>query len=461
MKRNFPRWIYLVCGFTINLILGVIFSWSVFVEPLENIFGWTRSMTSGAFALVILFFSIGMLPAGNLLSKLGPRKVVWIGGLLLSLGWILSSFSGMFASDGFFSDPTATRFLDRVESVGGNVVKISEKKTLEEVIRLRGSGYNIASLYWLYLTYGVISGIGIGFAYNVPIPVVRRWFPDKAGFAVGLTVMGFGMGALFLAPLAVKLIQLFGWQNTFLLMGLLFLITIFVAGAFLRFPPEGWELEKVSSNQNKFTTKASVKDYVWREMIKTKQFWLIWLWYWFMAAAGLLVIGHIKVIISEYGADVFIFNLSVGVLAVGILSLFNGFGRIIFGALSDKIGRTNAMLIDATLMTMMMFAFIPVVISFKVIGALLGVVLIGLAYGGISPLMPNICGDYFGTKNLGMNYAVLFTAWGLAGLLGPVMAGLVRDWTGKYELAYIVSGIMCLIASIISLTLKPPRDEKN
>ncbi|ADC64571.1 major facilitator superfamily MFS_1 [Ferroglobus placidus DSM 10642] len=459
INKDFPRWIYLICGFVINLILGVIFSWSVFIEPLEKIFGWTRAMTSGAFALVVLFFSVGMLPAGNLLEKWGPRKVVWFGGFLLALGWILSSLSGMFATDGFFSDPTATRFLDRVEIINGKEIKISDKETLEKIVKFRGA-YNIMSLYWLYLTYGVISGIGIGFAYNVPIPVVRRWFPDKAGFAIGLTVMGFGMGALFLAPLAVKLIQHFGWHNAFLYMGIMFLVIIFIAGIFLKYPPEGWYPKNHNiSLQEKHSIKEEI-NFTWREMIRTRQFWLIWLWYWFMAAAGLLVIGHIKVIIDEYGANTPIFSMSTSVLAVGTLSLFNGFGRVVFGTISDKIGRRNTMLADAVLMSLMMFFFIPLVVTFGAIGAILGVVLIGLSYGGISPLMPNICGDYFGTRNLGMNYAILFTAWGVAGILGPVMAGFIRDITGKYELAYIVSGVMCIIAVIISLILKPLHNEK-
>ena len=489
------RWVYLLCGFLINLMLGVIYSWSVFIGPLESIFGWTRALTSGAFTLVVAFFAVGMLPAGLLLGKWGPKKVVWLGGILLALGWILTSAAGMFATDGFFADPTSKKFLDRelefdkitipnkfkkpLEiTVNGEKVVIppGESKTftnakivvdskpvLESIVYGRGSGFNLNSLYWLYFAYGIIGGIGIGFAYNVPVPIARRWFPDKSGFAVGLAVMGFGMGALFLAPVAVSLIYSVGWSYAFLYMGILFLIVVCGAGAVLKFPPDDWKPEgwEPPAPTTEKTAKIHVahKEYEWREMIRTKQFWMLWLWYWFMAAAGLLTIGHIKVVAKEYGADLPMLGTTAGVIAVGMLSLFNGFGRPGFGALSDKVGRRTALILDAGLMTIMMYTFLGIVAALGVAGIFLAVILVGLAYGGVLALMPTYNADFFGAKNLGLNYAVHFTAWGAAGLIGPQLAGFIRDATGGYEAAYAASGTMCLIALIISFILRPPKAE--
>uniref|UniRef100_A0A7C3YEX7 MFS transporter n=1 Tax=Geoglobus ahangari TaxID=113653 RepID=A0A7C3YEX7_9EURY len=489
------RWVYLLCGFLINLMLGVIYSWSVFIGPLESVFGWTRALTSGAFTLVIAFFAVGMLPAGALLAKWGPKKVVWLGGILLALGWILTSAAGVFATDEFFTDPTSKQFLNKELyfdsitipnkfkdplkiTVNGEQVVIppgdsrtftdakivvDSKPVLESIVYGRGSGFNMNALYWLYLTYGIIGGLGIGFAYNVPIPIARRWFPDRAGLAVGIAVMGFGLGALFLAPAAVALIYSAGWANAFLYLGIIFLIVVCGAGSILRFPPEGWKPEgwvpPAPTTEAKAKVYVAPKDYVWREMIKTKQFWMLWLWYWFMAAAGLLTIGHIGIVAKEYGADIPMLGTTAGVVAVGMLSLFNGFGRPGFGYLSDRYGRRPALLLDAGIMTVMMFVFLPLVIATGVAGVFLAVILVGLAYGGVLALMPTLNADFFGTKNLGFNYAVHFTAWGAAGLIGPQLAGFIRDATGGYEAAYVVSGIMCLIALIISFILKPPKVE--
>ncbi len=461
------RWVYLLAGFLINLMLGVIYSWSVFIGPLESIFGWTRAMSSGAFTLVVAFFAPGMLIGGLLLGKWGPRKVVWVGGVLLALGWIMTSFGGAFADPEFiFTDPTSKQFLGKEVTVNGKTFVINDKKTLEKVIleERGGEGFNYGTLYWLYLWYGVIGGLGIGLAYNVPIPIARRWFPDKSGLAVGLTVMGFGLGALFLAPPSVVLILNFGWSYAFLYLGILFLVVITAAGAVLKFPPEGWVPEgwtppKPAEEPEKAKVHVAHKEYEWREMIRTKQFWMLWFWYWFMAAAGLLTIGHMKVVAKEYGADLPMMGTTAGVIAVGMLSLFNGLGRPGFGWLSDLIGRRKALMLDAALMTIMMYSFLALVKALGVAGVFLAVILVGLAYGGVLALMPTYCADFFGAKNLGFNYAVLFTAWGAAGLLGPQLAGFIRDITGGYEVAYAASGTMTLIALALAYLLKPPEEK--
>ena len=489
-----PRGIYLFCGFLINLMLGVIYSWSVFIGPLESIFGWNRAMSSGAFTLVVAFFAPGMLIGGQLLGKWGPRKVVWVGGILLALGWILTSFGGAFAEEQYiFTDPTSKEWLGKEihfdEVTFTNILKapvtmtingekitlqpgesrtfkdatvtVDNKGALELIIHARGQGFNLTTLYWLYLCYGIIGGIGIGLAYNVPIPIARNWFPDRTGLAVGLTVMGFGMGALFLAPPSVVLIYGMGWTYAFLILGVVFLFVVCGAGTVLRFPepgwkPAGWEPPKPVEPE-KAKIHITVRDWEWREMIKTKQFWMLWFWYWFMAAAGLLTIGHMKVVAKEYGADLPMMGTTAGVLAVGLLSLFNGLGRPGFGGLSDKIGRRSALMLDAALMTVMMYIFLGLVSALGVAGVFIAVILVGLAYGGVLALMPTYCADFFGTKNLGFNYAVLFTAWGAAGLLGPQLAGFIRAATGRYEVAYAASGTMCLIALILAYLMKPPK----
>lgn len=396
------RWKFVIAGFLINLMLGVIYSWSVFVAPLEKEFGWTRAMTSLTFTLVVVFFAVGMIPGGRWVDRRGPKLIASIGGAILGISWILA--------------------------------------------------YMTTSLTWLYLTYGVIGGVGIGLAYTCPIPTGVRWFPDRRGLVVGLIVMGFGLGALFLSPMANELIKTVGWRSTFLYMGILFLVVVVICAQFLRFPPAGYKPSGWTPPPPtaKITTTAH-KDYVWQEMIKTPQFILIWLWYWFTAASGLLMIGQLAPFAQESGIA-----RETAVFAVGFLSFFNGLGRPGFGALGDKIGRRNAMVIDAGVMAIFMLGATTLVSGLKEVGLFTACLFIGLCYGGVLALMPAITADFFGAKNLGLNYGVLFTAWGAAGVLGPYMAGWIRTTTGTYITAFYVAGALNIIAALLSFVMKRP-----
>jgi OFA family oxalate/formate antiporter-like MFS transporter len=396
------RWKFVIAGFLINLMLGVIYAWSIFVAPLEKEYGWTRAQTSLTFTLVVVFFAVGMIPSGRWVDRKGPRLIATVGGAILGISWILA--------------------------------------------------YLTTSLEWLYLSYGVIGGIGIGLAYNCPIPTGVRWFPDRRGLVTGLIVMGFGMGALFLAPLANSLIVSVGWRSTFLYMGVLFLIVVCACAQILKFPPAGYKPSGWTPPPPtaKVTTTA-YKDYVWREMIKTPQFVLIWLWYWFTAASGLLMIGQLAPFAQESGIA-----RETAVFAVGFLSFFNGLGRPGFGALSDKIGRRNAMVIDALVMGIFMAAAQGLVVAAKEVGLFLTCLFIGLCYGGVLALMPAITADFFGTKNLGLNYGAVFTAWGAAGVLGPYMAGYIRTVTGTYITAFYVAALLNFIAAGLSFVMKRP-----
>ena len=394
---NKNGWKVLISGFMINLTLGVLYSWSVLKKALINEWGWTSSEASLPYSIAIVVWALTVLFAGRLQDKIGPRKVVTFGAIFTGLGLILSSF--------------------------------------------------IQSVPLLIITFGVIAGGGIGFAYASVTPPALKWFhPSKKGMVSGIVVSGMGLASIFIAPLTTILLKNYGVSNTFLILGILILFIATPIAQLIKNPPEGYVPAKPTNLKEKKNSIIIAKDYLWKEMLKTKQFYFFWIMFAFSSSAGLMIIGNIAIIAKTQA------NLENGFYLVSLLAIFNASGRLIAGFTSDKIGRVKTMMIVFVLQAVNMILFAnystPLAIS-------IGTALAGIGYGSLLSLFPSVVADYYGVKNFGGNYGILYTAWGFSGIIGPIIAGIVVDATGTYTIAYLISAGLLGVALVLSFLTKP------
>ncbi len=408
----------LIGGIMLQLCLGAVYAWSVFAAELKaEPYWWSLTQTQVVFSVALATFALVMVFAGKWQDKIGPQKVAIAGAGLLGVGYILSSF------------------------MPGNFL-------------------------WMVLTLGIIAGAGIGTGYSCPIAAIGKWFPDRLGLATGLAVFGFGFGAFFISILTgkgidmpglqVELTQLlanFGLSTTLLIWGVIFLGFGGIGAFLLKNPPVGWKPEGWTPPAASAKTPTS-ENWERGDMIKTPQFWMLLGMFIFAASAGLMTIGILKV----YGIDSGLAPAAAGT-AVGILAIFNGAGRIVWGAASDKIGRTMAMAIMFFLQACMMFALVFMNLGASVNGLILAAAWIGFMFGGNFALFPTATRDFFGIKNYGANYAMVFLGYGVAGIIGPILAGQVKDIVGNYEMAFIICGVMCVIAAVLAFITKAPHHE--
>ena len=360
-----------------------------------------------------------MIFAGRWQDRIGPRKVATLGGILLGVGYLLAS-----------------------------------------LVDIISAGDPLVGTTWLVVTYGIIGGAGIGFAYVCPIAALVKWYPDKKGLITGIAVAGFGAGALvmgyveeFLLLISTGLVGL-----PFMTLGIIYLILVVLGSQMLSNPPTGWTPPDYTPPPK--TAEAKGKDFVPKEIITTKVFWLLWFMFLFAATAGLMTLGNVKsaAIAIDPTAGGFltlwIFLVPIGSLIVGVMSIFNAAGRIVWGALSDRLGRVSTMVIMFVLLTIGMFSF-----AFLSIGTFSWVVVMGIAsligfcFGGNFALFPSSTADSFGPKNVGANYGILFTSYGVAGVVGGLAAGIIVDITLSYFLAFILTGALAIIAILFAVVL--------
>ncbi len=409
------RWLVALGALIIQLCLGAIYAWSVFTPHLKKApFNFSATQTQVVFSVGLATFAIVMVLAGRWQAKIGPRRVALSGGLLLGLGYILAKFIG----GSFF----------------GQVVSI-----------------------------GLIGGAGIGLAYVCPIAVGMKWFPDKKGLITGLAVAGFGFGALIWIKLAGAwghLIEKIGVQDVFGLYGIIFLAAVSLGSIVMINPPAGWKPKGWSPPEpqtvgNKITGQLNMLP---DQMLKTRQFYMLWSIFIFSGMAGLMTIG----IIQLFGIDALkgsghseVEAAAIAGTAMAVFySLANGIGRIVWGALSDRLGRKRSITIMTASQGVMMLLFFwmggtPALLF-------LGATIIGFNFGGNFALFPTATADFFGTAHVGQNYGWMFTAYGVGGIVGPIMAGAFRD-SGSWLPAFLISGVLCLVAAGIALSLKPPK----
>ncbi len=410
MNRNFVVFGAIV----IQLCLGAIYAWSVFTKPLVEA-GWTKTQTQAVFAAGLALFAIVMVIAGRLMPKLGPKKLAMSGGVVLGLGYLLA---GLFGGTDFWS---------------------------------------------IFIFVGIIGGSGIGLAYVVPIAVGMRWFPDKKGLITGLAVAGFGFGATLWVKLAGtwgNLIASYGLSKTFSIYGIIFFLAVILGSIWMKFPPEGWKPKGWEPTEVEKKTSASGNQMKSGDMLKTPQYYMILLTFVFGASAGLMSIGLMKLFpmqaLMANGIDKVVASGIAGTAMAVFFSLANGLGRIAWGAISDKLGRKRSIVI------MMLTQGIFVILFQWIAGTpallYLGAALIGFNFGGNFALFPTITAETFGAKYIGQNYGWVFLAYGVGGIFGPILGGKLGDMN-NFSLAFIICGILCIVAAGIILGVKPPKQK--
>jgi len=445
------RWLVVIGAILIQLCLGAIYAWSVFTttlkaSPESGGYGFSATQTQWIFSAGLATFALVMLFAGRWQAKAGPRTVAVVGGLVLGAGYILGGFIG--------------------------------KTFISQLVCI-----------------GIIGGAGIGLAYVVPIAVGVKWFPDKKGMITGLAVAGFGFGATIWVKLAgswvweggllAKADGLFGLpsvQAVFVIYGIAFLILVLLGSFVMVNPPAGWKPAgwNPMGPSNGGKKLAAVADLGTGQMFATPQYWGLLLMFTGSALAGLMVIGCIRL----FGVDSLISN---GVVTGDVLkevrdtagtiagtamawyAILNGLGRIVWGTVSDKIGRKVALFLMCLIQGIMMLAFYQVGAS--KIGLIIGACIIGFNFGGNFALFPAATADFFGNKNVGTNYPWVFLAYGIAGIVGPQIAGFFKDAAPvaqtvaevsatAWRTPFIIAGVACLVAAVIGLVLKAPKAPK-
>ncbi len=396
--RNYKGITVLIAATGINLILGVLYIWSIMSKALVKEFGWSTTQASLPYTVCILVFAMVMVFAGKIQDIKGPRISSTFGGLLLGVGLLIS---------GLIKDP-----------------------------------------FLMVLTFGVLGGSGIGFCYAATTPPAVKWFPiEKKGLISGIVVAGIGFAAVYISPLTNSLLINHGVSKTFIIIGAAAVIVLTFFSQFLINPPAGDMKEKKASNGKKETTKKTVdkSEHSWLAMLHTMDFYKLWIMYAFTSSAGLMLIGHIANIAKMQA------QWENGYLLVLVLAIFNTLGRIIGGIVSDKYGHINAMRAVFILQAINMILFTQYVTT----GSLaIGVSIAGLCYGALFSLFPAATAASYGLKNLGVNYGLIFTSWGIGGVIGPLLAARIFDSAGNYNTSYIVSAVLLVIAGIITFTFK-------
>lgn len=397
-------WIVTFAGMGINLALGVLYSWSIISKSLQDPkvgWGWSSQQASLPYSIACGVFAIMMVFAGRAQDKFGPRLIASIGGALTGMGLIIASF--------------ATK----------------------------------ADIFLMIAGFGILAGTGIGLGYAAATPAAIKWFPPaKKGLISGIVVSGFGLASVYIAPTTQGLLGAFGINRTFLILGIAFFTVTIILSQLLVNPPADFVPASDSTTEAKSVISKKY-EFDWHEMLKTPQFYLIWLMYAFASFAGLMIIGHLAKIATAQLPGV-----ELGFILVAILAIGNAGGRVVAGSLSDKLGRTRTMLIvfvfqAVLMMTLASATNVPVLV---IVAAL-----IGFNYGANLALFPSITADYFGTKNLGVNYGLVFTAWGIGGVFGGLVAGRIVDATGSYNTAFTVAAVLCIVAAALTFPTKAPK----
>ncbi len=400
MEAEKGRWVLVFLGMAINLCLGSVYSWSVFVGPLTDYFTKTlgQSVTASEilmpFSVFLACFAIAMPLTGKYLDIHGPRKIIMAGGILTGLGWVLASFS--------------------------------------------------TSVFMLYILYGVIGGLGVGIAYGAPVATAARWFPDRRGLAVGLVLLGFGFSAFITANLAGVLIGMTGVMGTFRLFGIAFVVLTLLLALPFRFPPSGWTPDGCTISSASAGPACSI---TLPEMIRSGRFYALWICYFIGCLAGLMAISISKPV----GSEVVGIEAALGTMLVGFFAIFNGGGRPVFGALTDKINPRNTAILSFILIggASLLLAFMPSIPVYIIAFALLWGCL-----GGWLAIAPASTARFFGTGDYPRCYGVIFLAYGAGAIAGPQIAGSIRDATGSYLGVFPVVAVLALIGIITAYFLK-------
>src|SRR6201981_3115395 len=398
--RGMNRWVIAAAGVFLQIALGAVYAWSVFRIPLAKQFGWSISEVTLTFTISLFVLGVAAFFGGLWLNRRGPRIVALTGGVLYGVGVFLASFSAN-------------------------------------------------KLWWLYFSYGFIGGLGLGFAYIVPVAVLVKWFPDRRGLITGIAVGGFGAGALITAPVATRLIQSVGVLSTFAYLGVAYLVVTGVFGYFMQNPPEGWKPEGWTATGTQ-AAQRSARDYTLGEALRTWQWWALWLLLFLNTSAGISVISQESPLFQELGRV-----SAVGAAGmVGVASIGNAFGRVFWAWASDSITR-RATFAVMFLAQVLLFWILPTINSPGVLTIVAFIVL--MSYGGGFGTMPAFAADYFGSRNVGPIYGLMLTAWGFASVFGPLFIAHMRQTSGSYASGLHVIAAVMAISTILPILVSPPK----
>lgn len=422
-------WQVTFAGMGINLALGILYTWSVISKDVPEEWGWDETSKALPYMFACLIFSLVMVPAGRMQDKFGPRVIATVGGVLVGLGFIVASMT--------------------------------------------------TSLTGFIVGFGVLAGAGIGFGYASTMPCAIKWFPpEKTGLIAGIVVSGFGLASVYTAPLAKWLTATYSLQVMMRVLGIGFLVVVVSLAQFLKAPHkvmqwikeygdvgrikrEAMEKEKALSEGTEVTLEKK-KDYTPGEMLKTIQFYMLWFMYACGAGAGLMIISKLAAIALIQA------GIKLGFVLVAVLAVGNGGGRILAGMLSDKIGRKATMFICFVLQAVLIVLISQAkavenaagelqynILANMVILAVISA-LIGANYGANLALFPSITKDYYGLKNFGVNYGLIFTAWGIGGFMLSFLAGKMYDIHHTFTIAYYGAASLLIIAAVMVFFLRPP-----
>lgn len=384
------RWLVLTMALICSATMGILYSWSVFVSPLEQMFGWTRTQTTFTFSLIMVFMGLGMFTGGLIMQKIGPVKTATIGGLLLGAGFFLASYT--------------------------------------------------TSLIWLFITYGVIAGYGLGMANVVPISVALRWFPDKKGLISGLVIMFLALGTFALgSKLSPALIKAYDVTTAFRVLGLVFIGVIVVSAQFFRYPEAAGG------------PSGTIWGITTTEMLKTPTAWIIVVWGLSIQTGGLMIIGHIIGYAISQGV-----SQSQALMAMTVFALTNGLGRLFHGWLHDAAGSRISLTVNALLMLLGLLGLRYLTGPLGYAGLLLSITPVAMAYGGTVAHYAVLVATFFGPKYFGSNYG-FFTFPGVTGaIIGPMLAAFVYDQSNSYEVAIMAGAAISVIGLIAAQFVKNP-----
>lgn len=400
-------WRVTFAGVGINLALGILYTWSVVSKGIPEEWGWNETAKSLPYMFACLIFSLVMVPAGRMQDKMGPRLVASIGGILVGIGFVVAS------------------------------------RTTSSI------GYLIG--------FGILAGAGIGFGYASATPPAVKWFPKaKTGMIAGIVVSGFGLASVYAAPLTKSLIASMGINNAVLTLGIAFLIVVVILAQLLTPPPPGYSAEKIilpAKEASAPTERVLKEEFTPGEMLKTPQFYLMWFMFACGSGAGLMVIAKLAAIAKLQAA------IELGFILVAFLAIGNGGGRIVAGMLSDKIGRKATLflcfVVQAVAILLLSMtkegSFLASVPVLAVLSAL-----IGANYGANLALFPSLTKDFYGLKNFGMNYGLVFTAWGVGGFMLSFLAGKMYDIHKTFSIAYYGACVLLVLAAVCVFLVKPP-----
>jgi OFA family oxalate/formate antiporter-like MFS transporter len=396
------RWGIAGSAIIMQICLGAVYAWSVFVKPLVALEHWTLTQVSLSFTINVFFIGVGTVIGGLWMDSAGPRKVATVGGIIYGLGYALSSYAAAHQS-----------------------------------------------LPLLYLCYGVLAGTGGGMGYICPVATVAKWFPDKRGVMTGLAVTGYGAGALLMGPIAAREIVSAGVPRTFLFFGVAYLVGVVATAQFYANPPAGWKPAGWVPT-TAVAKAAGTYDYTVKEASATWQMWTLWLLLFLCVSAGIMIISQESPIAQQ---QAHMTPVAAGTM-VGLLGIFNAFGRFFWAWVSDYVGRARVYFLLYLIFAVIYFVLPRINSETSLYIALAGIL---LCYGGAFGVMPSFTADYFGAKYMGGIYGWILLAWGVGGVVSPLMIAHLRQSTGQYITAFhIILGVM-LVSLVLPLLIRPPK----